>query len=206
MATCSSSWPPAESVTRVVAGRWGGRSLRTPRGATTRPTAEKIRAALGNALAAGGALEDAVVLDLYAGSGALGLELVSRGARRAVLVERDRTALTALRENAAALGGDLQVVAADVTGWAAGPGPADTGPFDVVVADPPYAVSDTELGAVIADLGAAGALSPGADLVVERGVVRGAPAGADTFAWPEPVVPGREKRYGDTVLCYGRWP
>lgn len=194
-------------MTRVVGGRWGGRALRTPRGSTTRPTAEKIRAALGNALAAGGALEGAVVLDLYAGSGALGLELVSRGANRAVLVERDRAALSVLRENVTALGGrEVQVVAADVTTWAAGPGPRDDGPFDVVVADPPYSVTDSELSAVLTALGAAGGLVAGADLVVERGVVRGAAAGADTFDWPAPVVAVREKRYGDTVLCYGRWP
>ena len=198
-------------MTRIVAGRWGGRPLRPPAGSGTRPTAEKIRAALGNALAAGGALDGAVVLDLYAGSGALGLELVSRGAVRAVLVERDRAALTALRANVAELEPSaVQVAAADVGTWVAGPGPATTGPFDVVVADPPYAVPDADLAAALASLGAAGALTPGADLVVERGIQRGpARDGASTdatFTWPDPIVGVREKRYGDTVLCYGRWP
>lgn len=202
-------------MTRIVAGRWGGRPLRTPPGSATRPTAEKIRAALGNALAAGGALDGAVVLDLYAGSGALGLELVSRGARRAVLVERDRAALAALRTNAALDPAVLQVVPADVTSWANGAGPTTAGPFDVIVADPPYAVPDAELTAVLQSLTAAGAVAAGADLVLERGVRRTAGPAArgdrreaveGTFAWPDPIVGLREKRYGDTVLCYGRWP
>lgn len=193
-------------MTRIVGGRWGGRTLRTPRGSTTRPTAEKIRAALGNALAAGGALEDAVVLDLYAGSGALGLELLSRGAARVVLVERDRAAVAALRQNVAALDPRAaQVVAADVDQWSDGPGASTAGPFDLVVADPPYAVADADLAAVFAALGTVGAMAPGADLVVERGVRRDDPAGP-TFGWPAPVAAVREKRYGDTVLCYGRWP
>src|SRR6478752_2288314 len=91
-------------MTRIVGGRWGGRRLQTPAGETTRPTSEKVRAALASSLTAAGGLEGARVLDLYAGSGALGLELVSRGASSAVFVEQDRAALVALRANLAALG------------------------------------------------------------------------------------------------------
>ncbi|HEY4991434.1 MAG TPA: RsmD family RNA methyltransferase, partial [Nakamurella sp.] len=91
-------------MTRIVGGRWRGRRLATPAGGTTRPTSEKVRAALANSLTATGGLVGAAVLDLYAGSGALGLELVSRGAASAVFVERDRAALLALRANVAALG------------------------------------------------------------------------------------------------------
>ena len=89
-------------MTRIVGGTLGGRRLVTPPGAGTRPTAEKVRAALANSLQATGGLDGARVLDLYAGSGALGLELLSRGASTAVFVEKDRAALTALRSNAAA--------------------------------------------------------------------------------------------------------
>src|SRR6478609_1837946 len=91
-------------MTRIVGGIWGGRRLVTPTGETTRPTSEKVRAALASSLYATGGLDGARVLDLYAGSGALGLELVSRGASSAVFVERDRAALTALRANLTTLG------------------------------------------------------------------------------------------------------
>src|SRR4029078_2381829 len=104
-------------MTRVVGGTWGGRRLVTPAGETTRPTAEKVRAALAGSLYATGGLDGARVLDLYAGSGALRLELVSKGAASAVFVEHDRAALTALRANIAALGAStaqLIVIPGDV--------------------------------------------------------------------------------------------
>src|SRR5580765_6933395 len=102
-------------MTRIVGGIWGGRRLVTPTGERTRPTAEKVRAALASSLTATGGLVGARVLDLFAGSGALGLELVSRGASSAVFVERDRAALLALRANVATLGGQgLTVIPGDV--------------------------------------------------------------------------------------------
>jgi 16S rRNA (guanine966-N2)-methyltransferase len=181
-------------MTRIVAGIWKGRTLRTPPGSTTRPTAEKIRAALGNALQAAGALEGAAVLDLYAGSGALGLELVSRGAKDLVAVEQDRRALEALRGNVSDLGaGNVEIVASDVAGALrrlAGR------TFDLVVADPPYDLPDAELRAVLAGL--APLLAAGADVSVERSVRDGEPD------WQDPIVADRSKRYGDTMLCYGR--
>ena len=91
------------AMTRITAGLYRGRRLQTPPGDTTRPTSERVREALANALVAAGGLEGARVLDLYAGSGALGLELLSRGADSLVLVEIERSALTALRANVAAL-------------------------------------------------------------------------------------------------------
>src|ERR1700710_770077 len=110
-------------MTRITAGRYRGRRLQTPPGSTTRPTSERVREALANALVAGGGLEGARVLDLYAGSGALGLELISRGADSLVLVENDRIALVALRANVATLKlTDVQVVAADVRTFAAASG------------------------------------------------------------------------------------
>jgi 16S rRNA (guanine966-N2)-methyltransferase len=121
---------------RVVAGEFGGRKLVAPVGATTRPTTDKVREAVFNSLASMGLLEGAVVADLYAGSGAMGIEALSRGAVRCVFVERDRSALTALRANVAALGlGDRAVIVpSDVLAWV----PAMRG-VDLALIDPPYA-------------------------------------------------------------------
>ena len=214
-------------MTRIVGGRWGGRRLVTPTGDTTRPTSEKVRAALASSLTAAGGLEGARVLDLYAGSGALGLELVSRGASSAVLVEQDRAALVALRANVTALGSasvrdksavraastlgntsnadapTLTVIPGDVAAFAArasGLVPAVSSPFDVVLADPPYDLAGEALLAVFLGLHTAGLLAPHADLVVERSRRAGEPA------WPEPLAGVRVKKYGDTLLCYGRAP
>jgi 16S rRNA (guanine966-N2)-methyltransferase len=185
-------------VTRVVGGAFGGRRLVTPHGDRTRPTSEKVRAALGNSLTAAGAIDGARVLDLYAGSGALAIELLSRGARSAVLVESDRAATGAIRANLAALGLDrVEVLAGDVATVA---GRTFAEPFDLVVADPPYDLPTADLTAVVAALVAAGSLVPGAELAVERGVRLG------EMVWPEPIVAVRTKRYGDTLLCYGRAP
>jgi 16S rRNA (guanine966-N2)-methyltransferase len=184
-------------VTRIVGGTLGGRRLVTPPGAGTRPTAEKVRAALANSLQATGGLDGARVLDLYAGSGALGLELLSRGASTAVFVEKDRAALTALRSNAALVTQGVAVVAADVLSYL---GTAGIGPYDVVLADPPYDLAQDDLLAVLGRLTRAGALAAHADVIVERGVKAGEPA------WPDPLTGVRVRRYGDTLLCYGRAP
>jgi 16S rRNA (guanine966-N2)-methyltransferase len=184
-------------VTRITAGRWRGRQLVTPRGSATRPTAEKVRAAIGNALAATGGLDGAAVLDLYAGSGALGLELASRGAARVVLVERDRAAQAAIRANLDQLGAPSAVlVPGDAAAFARMPGEA----FDIVVADPPYAETGEALAALLTDLHMSGRLRPAADLVLER------PARAGELAWPEPLQAVKVRRYGDTLVCYGRAP
>ena len=182
-------------MTRVTAGTHRGRRLVVPSGSTTRPTSERAREALGNALVAAGGLEGARVLDLYAGTGALGLELLSRGAGSAVLVERDRAALTALRTNVAALGLAATVVAGDVASYG-----GQGGPFDVVVADPPYELSDADLASVLIGLARRGSLIAQADVIVERAARSG------PFTWPETFLGVRERRYGDTRLCYGRAP
>ena len=198
-------------MTRIVGGRWGGRRLVTPAGEITRPTSEKVRAALASSLTATGGLEGARVLDLYAGSGALGLELVSRGASSAVFVEQDRAALVALRANVTALGTastrgpsggltapTMTVVPGDVAAFTARAG--TTGPFDVVVADPPYDLAGDALLDILLGLSTAGLLAPHADLVLERSRKSGDPV------WPEPLASVRVKKYGDTLLCYGRAP
>lgn len=184
-------------MTRIVGGRWRGRRLVTPPGWATRPTAEKVRAAIANALAATGGLDGASVLDLYAGTGALGLELASRGAARVVLVERDRAAQAAIRANIAALDATgVTLLSGDAAAYARMPGDA----FDVVVADPPYQRSREELGDVLDALQAAGRLRPAADLVLEVSARSG------EFDWPEPLHSVRARRYGDTLVCYGRAP
>ncbi|AZI58267.1 16S rRNA (guanine(966)-N(2))-methyltransferase RsmD [Nakamurella antarctica] len=186
-------------MTRVVAGQWGGRTLATPEGPHTRPTSEKVRAAMANSLQAAGALAGANVLDLFAGSGGLGLELASRGAASVVLVDNDRAAVAAARANVEKLQAtSVRVVpasAADYVATAVG-----TTKFDIVVADPPYPLTTQELAQILSILLERGLLNPGADLVVER------PKRAGEMVWPDPMVGLRTKKYGDTLLCYGRAP
>lgn len=120
---------------RVVAGELRGRRLVAPVGDATRPTTDKVREAVFNSLASMGVVDGAEVLDLFAGSGAMGIEAISRGAAHCTFVERDRAALAALRANISTLGIDERtaVVAADARSW-----PGRTRPFDLVIADPPY--------------------------------------------------------------------
>ncbi|MFZ4720502.1 MAG: 16S rRNA (guanine(966)-N(2))-methyltransferase RsmD [Ilumatobacteraceae bacterium] len=121
---------------RVTAGEFGGRRLVAPEGTTTRPTTDKVRQAVFNSLVSMGAIDGAVVADLFAGSGALGIEALSRGAERCVFVERDRAALHALRENISTLGiaDRCTVHATDVMAWV----PAMRN-VDIAFIDPPYA-------------------------------------------------------------------
>src|ERR1700736_3119455 len=121
---------------RVVAGEAKGRRLQAPAGPRTRPTSDRVREAIFDILGSLDAVEGAVVADLFAGSGALGIEALSRGARRTVFVDRDRAAITAIRANLAGCGfgpDRAEVVPGDVGRWAAG-----APPVDVILADPPY--------------------------------------------------------------------
>ena len=188
-------------MTRIIAGAARGRRLAVP-GHGTRPTSDRVRESLFSSLdsallAEGTSWLEVTVLDLYAGSGALGLEALSRGARAAVLVERARAALPVLRANVAAVGlPGAHVVAADVDRLA-GLAPI-AGPADLVLADPPYDVSSTVLPARLASLLDAGWIAPGARVIVERSardVQSPLPDG-----WPE----DRRRAFGDTVLWYGR--
>lgn len=175
---------------RIIAGRFGGRRLVAPKGRATRPTSDRVREAIFSAL---GELGGARVLDLYAGTGALGIEALSRGAERAVFVESARPALAALRENLGALGlgSDARVLATSVA-RAAGE-LAGEGPFDVVFLDPPYADLADATAALAALVGREGLLRGGADVVLEH-------ASRD----PAPTVPGLEqvasRVYGDTAV------
>ncbi len=125
---------------RIIAGRWKGRRLGAPTGRSVRPTTDRVREAWMSAL--GGTLQGLVVLDLFAGSGALGLEALSRGCERVVFVERARGALRVLEANIALLGAGPQctVIRQDVFRYlAAEPGSES---FDVALADPPYGTGD----------------------------------------------------------------
>ena len=126
---------------RVVAGSLRGRTIVAPLGESTRPTTDRARQATFNALESLGAVEDSTVLDLFAGSGALGIEALSRGASSCTFVERDRTALEAIRHNVSRLGvaDRAKVVAGDVLTSL----PAQHG-FDLVLADPPYGYAGWE--------------------------------------------------------------
>jgi len=164
---------------RVVAGEFRGRKLVAPEGDTTRPTTDMVREAMFNSLQSMGIVDGAEVIDLFAGSGALGIEALSRGAAHCTFVEKDRAALTALRANIATLGiGDRATLAqADAVSWSTAPRPAD-----LVLIDPPYAFTDWEhlLGAV-----------RGAYVVCEAGKEVAAPPGWTSL---------RVKRYGRTTV------
>lgn len=181
-------------MTRIVAGAAGGRRLSVPPKGT-RPTSERVREALFSAIEAALDLDGARVLDLYAGSGALGLEALSRGASVATFVESERAAISVLEKNIAAVGLPGAEVRRGRVGTVLAAGGA---PYDLVLADPPYDLEEAELGSVLAALVGGGWTGPGSVVIVERARRSGEPG------WPEPLVPGRVRRYGDTELHWAR--
>ncbi len=184
-------------MTRIIAGRAGSLVLDVP-GAGTRPTSDRVRESLFGALESADAVRGAAALDLYAGSGALGLEAASRGAASVDLVERSAPAAAVARRNAArvakALGRDapLKVHGMAVQSFLR----TASGPFDLALLDPPYELAEPELSAALAAL--APLLSAHATVVVER-----------AFRSPRPALPPglehiRDKHYGDTTLWWLR--
>ncbi len=176
-------------MTRIIAGAARGRRLVVPAGTGTRPTADRAREGLFSSLLSLLELEGARVLDLYAGSGALGLEALSRGAETATMVEDDPAAVTAIRTNADALGlpGAFVVPQRAETFLANPPEPR----YDLVLLDPPY---EQDVAPVLAAL--VPWLAPGAVVVVERSTRGGAPA------WPDGLQEDRSRRYGEATLWY----
>lgn len=166
---------------RVVSGELRGRRIESPPGDATRPTTDKVREAVFNALGSLGVVEGAEVLDLFAGTGAMGIEALSRGAARCSFVENDRAAVAVLRRNidALGLGGRADVVVSDAR-------TACRGRWDLVIADPPYGHLDWAglLHGIECDLA-----------VLESGTPIGAVAGWETV---------REKRYGRTHVAFLR--
>jgi 16S rRNA (guanine966-N2)-methyltransferase len=200
-------------VARVIAGEAGGRRLAVPGGRDTRPTSDRAREGLfATIVSMLGSLDGARVLDLYAGSGAVGLEALSRGAEHVLLVEHGARAARVIRENIEAIGLPGAVLAADRVErvLARGPAPAgaqdapagaqdDTvgGRYDVVFADPPYALADAAVSQVLSLLAGQGWLAPGALVIVER-ATRSGPVN-----WPDGFVPDRARRYGEATFWYG---
>lgn len=182
--------------TRIIGGVAGGRRIRTPSGEATRPTSDRVREALFSSFeAALGTLAGLRVLDLYAGSGAVGLEACSRGAAVATCVEQDRRTAALIRDNAHTLGlAGVEVVTGPVRRTI---GASVRAPYDVVFSDPPYPLATEEVVDDLATLVDRGWLVPGALVVVERSS-RGA-----ALVWPEGLVADRERKYGETLLWYG---
>jgi 16S rRNA (guanine966-N2)-methyltransferase len=185
-------------VTRVIAGAARGRRLAVPAGRLTRPTSDRAREGLFSTLAAlHGPLDGAGLLDLYAGSGAVGLEALSRGARRVLFVEADARAARVIRGNIAAIGLAGAELVTDRVERLLSRGPAGPDRYDLAVADPPYAFTDEEVSGVLAVLAAGGWLAPEAVVAVERATRSG------PVSWPAGYTPDRSRRYGDTTFWYG---
>jgi len=181
---------------RITGGTHRSRTLRAPRGRETRPTSDRVREALFGALASEGAIERARVLDLYAGTGALALEALSRGAAHATLVESSRAALATIRENVEALGlsGRARIIASKVS--AATSRLAEDAPFDLVLVDPPYAMVDSgEVPAALTVLVDAGVFAAFADVVLEHASRSAAPN-------IQGLARIRTRPYGDTTLTF----
>jgi len=205
-------------VARVIAGEAGGRRLAVPDGRDTRPTSDRAREGLFSTIVSMlGSLAGARVLDLYAGSGAVGLEALSRGADHVLLVEQGARATRVIRENIEAIGLPGAVLAADRVErvLARGPAPAggqdspapagdqdrpEGGRYDVVFADPPYALADTAVSQVLSLLADQGWLAPSALVIVERATRSG------PVSWPDGFVPDRTRRYGEATFWYGLGP
>lgn len=183
-------------MTRIIGGSARGRRLNTPRGAATRPTSDRVREALFSAVESWcGSLAGLRVLDLYAGSGAVGLEAWSRGAGVVTLVEHDRRTAALIQANATSIGfSRVHVVTSPVATALTRQPPA---PYDLVFLDPPYPHPDAAVVAALEALRDHGWLVPGALVVVERS------ARGPALGWPDGFVGDRSRSYGETVLWYG---
>ena len=187
-------------MARVIAGEAGGRRLAVPDGRDTRPTSDRAREGLFATITSiTGPLDGARVLDLYAGSGAVGLEALSRGAGHVLLVEQGARAVRVIRENIEAIGLPGAVLVADRVERALARGP-DGDRYDVVFADPPYALADAAVERVLDLLAGGGWLAPGALVIVERATRSG------PVSWPDGFTPDRDRRYGEATFWYGLAP
>ncbi len=174
---------------RVIAGELGGRRLSAPTDPGVRPTSERVREAVFDILFSLGGVEGMQVADLFAGSGAMGIEALSRGAAAVTFVDDNPAALTALRDNLSSLGlghaggaGDVTVIRADVTTWA----PTTASRYDLILCDPPYDFDGWQ--SLVADL-------PGDLAVLESGAPIAAPQGWGVI---------KSRRYGGTIVTVAR--
>ena len=181
---------------RVISGTAGGRRLSAPRDDSIRPTTGRVKEAIFSALTARERVLNSTVLDLYAGTGALAIEALSRSAARAVLVENDRAALEMLRRNLSVAGTATaaSVVAGDAAAFVAGAPPADA-PFDLVFCDPPYDFESAALDKVLAPFATREWTSEEAIVVVERPVGVASPnVDGLPITW--------ERKFGDTLVFF----
>jgi len=181
-------------VTRIISGRAGGLRLATPPGAGTRPTSDRVREALFSRLEHLEVIAGTLVLDLYAGSGALGLEALSRGASGVLLVESDPAAAKVTESNVRALGLPGAAVRRGPVATVLAAAPA--APYGLVFSDPPYALSDDDLSDDFALLVEHGWLTEDALVVVERSSRSPEPR------WPATWEPEGERRYGETKIWF----
>ncbi len=201
-----------KGVARVIAGEAGGRRLAVPGGRDTRPTSDRAREGLFATVSSMvGSLAGARVLDLFAGSGAVGLEALSRGAEHVLLVESAARAVRVIRANIESTGlAGAEVVADRVERvLARGPSPGDR-PYDIVFADPPYALPGEDVTRVLSLLAGRDGpregvadrnwLTPAALVIVERATRSG------PVRWPEGFAPDRARRYGEATFWYGFAP
>ena len=182
----------------MVAGDMGGLPLVAPRGERTRPTSDRVKESLFAALGAD-RIAGASVLDAFAGSGALAIEALSRGAEHVLLVEHGARASRVIRDNIETIGLPGAVLAADKVERVLARGP-EGDPYDVVFADPPYALADAAVSRVLSLLTGPGWLAPGALVIVERATRSG------PLRWPDGYVPDRARRYGEATFWYGLVP
>ncbi len=185
-------------MTRIIAGKAGGRRLSGPKGPGTRPTTDRVREALFSSLESMvGSLEGLRFLDLYAGTGAVGLEAWSRGAGAITFVEGDRNTAALIATNAAAIGCRRIDVRAQPVARIVANHPSAA--YDVIFADPPYDLAATELDEALASLIAHCWAVPGALLILERSVRAPAPQ------WPAECEQIAARKYGETMLHIGRY-
>jgi 16S rRNA (guanine966-N2)-methyltransferase len=185
-------------MTRIIAGAAKGRRLSVPPGTATRPTSDRAREGLfATVTSLLGSLREARVLDLYAGTGAIGLEALSRGASRALFVESDPAAARVIRANIAAAGLPGGQLVTGTVRRVLGRGPGTEPPFSMVVADPPYAAESGEITGMLTDLAGLGWLQPGALVAIERQSRSG------PVHWPPAYLPDRSRRYGEATFWYG---
>jgi len=184
----------------VIAGEAGGRRLAVPDGRNTRPTSDRAREGLfATIVSMLGSLSGTRVLDLYAGSGAVGLEALSRGAEHVLLVESGTRAARVIRANIEAIGLPGAEVVTDRVERVL-PRRPEHRRYDVVFADPPYALADDEVSAMLQALSDHGWLAPGALVIIERATRSG------PFTWPAGFEPDRARRYGEAAFWYARAP
>lgn len=182
-------------MTRIIAGLYGGRRIKTPPGDGTRPTSDRVREAMFSSIESelGGFDDELRVLDLFAGSGALGLEAISRGAGSATFVESNARAASVIKANIRELGANGFVERTTAEKYAQRQPPL---PFGLLFLDPPYVVTTEEVASLVASLKVWNT-EPGALFVVER-------SSRDPFTWPDGVQGLRDKTYGETRVWYGR--